>query len=288
MKINKLTNLEENIEESIKNELDNLDTIYSNYQVVENELCNFMKSKSNDLLSTPSKDDLNELLNKYELCISYIRLILSLIDILKRTLNISLDEYIKNNDKNYLDSKLSIYNYMCDDLENSISKFENDFSDFNKIKSNIYTTNIDTDNNSNINTNSLDNNTLLISEKKDAVIFPYKHEDIEKLLDTGKYSSEAEIIEKLYTLPLSHFNNSALSRFNEGFKLITSKEKGSFSQAFDLGIELMFKSNLHPAIIRACKNLKELDFFLDCLDENKLSEFSCFKVKFEMFPSVIK
>lgn len=287
MKINKLTSLEEKIEENIKIELDNLDAIYSNYQIIENELCSFIKSKSNDLLSTLSKNDLNELLNKYELCISYIRLILSLIDILKRTLNISLDEYIKNSDKNYLASKLSIYNYMCDDLENSISKFENDFSDFNKIKSNIYATSIGKDNNLDINTNPLDNDTLLISEKKYAVILPYKHKDITNLLDTKKYSNEDEIIEKLYTIPLSEFKNSAISRFSEGYNLILKKEKGSFSEALDLGLELIFKSNLHPAIIRACKNLKELDFLLDCLDQNRLSDFSLFKIKFEMCPSII-
>lgn len=48
----------------------------------------------------------------------------------------------------------------------------------------------------------------------------------------------------------------------------------------------MFKSNLHPAIIAACRNLEELDFYLDCLEGNNLKDFNAFEIRFEYAPTV--
>ena len=47
----------------------------------------------------------------------------------------------------------------------------------------------------------------------------------------------------------------------------------------------MFQSNLNPAIIAACKSLKELDIYLDCLDENELDKFSCFNIVYNVNPT---
>lgn len=278
MNFKKITNLNENVEEIINFELENLNTIYTNLKDTQNKLNSFTNNQNN-LDETNS----NEISSKYKLCISDIQIILSLINISKKILTNSLNKYLENNDKNYLISNIDVYNYICDNLEDLVSKFDSNLQEFNNLKDSISIANETL----NINENLLDNNTLLISEKKDAVILPYKYEDIKRLLDTKKYSNEDEIIEKLYTIPLSEFKNSAISRFSEGYNLILKKENGSFSEALDLGLELMFKSNLHPAIIRACKNLKELDFLLDCLDQNRLSDFSLFKIKFEMCPSII-
>ena len=44
---------------------------------------------------------------------------------------------------------------------------------------------------------------------------------------------------------------------------------------------------MYPAIITACKSLNELDIYLDCLQENELSDFDCFEIKFELAPKVI-
>ena len=55
-----------------------------------------------------------------------------------------------------------------------------------------------------------------------------------------------------------------------------------------LGIELMFETNLHPAIISACKNLEELDIYLDCLEDNELEKFSCFKIIYKSLPTLRK
>ena len=49
----------------------------------------------------------------------------------------------------------------------------------------------------------------------------------------------------------------------------------------------MFKRNLNPAIIVACKNVDELNDYLNCLEEQKLDKFKAFKIKYEMNPMKI-
>ena len=50
---------------------------------------------------------------------------------------------------------------------------------------------------------------------------------------------------------------------------------------------MMKKRYLHPAIITACRNLDELDVYLDCLEKNELDDFKIFKIKYELHPLVI-
>ena len=47
----------------------------------------------------------------------------------------------------------------------------------------------------------------------------------------------------------------------------------------------MFQSDLNPAVIAACRDLDELDIYLDCLDDNELDKFSCFKIKYNVKPT---
>ena len=70
--------------------------------------------------------------------------------------------------------------------------------------------------------------------------------------------------------------------------MIREKEKGSITKALDLGLELMFKYELNPIVIAACRNLDELDIYLDCLEENELYDFTCFEIKFEVMPQLIR
>ncbi len=132
-----------------------------------------------------------------------------------------------------------------------------------------------------------DNNTLYISSEANKIILPYKIADLEKTLQKNpkKYSSIDEVIEKDYTIAADQFKNPVRSRFKEAYKLIKKKEKGSLKEAIDLGIELMFQSNLNPAIITACKNLRELDIYLNCLDENELDKFNCFEIIYKVPPT---
>ena len=131
-----------------------------------------------------------------------------------------------------------------------------------------------------------DNNTLIISDSNQNVILPYKVIELEeKLKNKKKYKTLEDVIKNEYTLPLETFKNPTKSRFREAFQLIKKKEHGSLKEAIELGFELMFQSDLNPAVIAACKDLDELDIYLDCLDDNELDKFSCFKIEYNVPPT---
>ena len=131
-------------------------------------------------------------------------------------------------------------------------------------------------------------NTLVISETKGKVFLPYYIKDLEKLWKNDTTKTIDEIIEENYTIPLEQYKVPFISRFKEAFKLAHTKEKKSIKYAFDLGSELLFNYNLHPAIISACRNLDELDIYLDYLDTNETDKFDCFNIIFEIPPILLK
>lgn len=132
-----------------------------------------------------------------------------------------------------------------------------------------------------------DNDTLIISEEDNQVILPYKLSEVERQYKKNKkkYSSVKDLIQNEYIIPTENFKNPIKSRFREAYQLIKKKEHGHLKEALELGFELMFQSNLNPAIIAACKNLKELDIYLDCLDDNELDKFSCFNIVYNVTPT---
>lgn len=134
----------------------------------------------------------------------------------------------------------------------------------------------------------MDRNILLVSEQDQKAYLPYKYEDIEYIYKTynKEFSSIQDVIKKFYILPLSRFKNAPISRFRETLNLVKNKEKLSLIKALDLGIELMFNYKLNPIIIAACRNIDELDIYLDCLEENQLFDFKCFEIKFEVTPDI--
>ena len=64
------------------------------------------------------------------------------------------------------------------------------------------------------------------------------------------------------------------------------KEKISIPEALRLAGKIMFNSSLNPAIIRACKNLQELNLYLDCLYKNETEKFEAFKVVYKALPTI--
>lgn len=136
----------------------------------------------------------------------------------------------------------------------------------------------------------MDNNILVISEKEQKAYLPYKYTEVKKIYENPNYNynSIMEVIQDLYIVPLNKFENFSIARFREAFNLIRHKEKGSIFSALDLALELMFKYNLNPIIIAACRNLDELDIYLDCLDENELYDFKCFEIRFEVNTNISK
>lgn len=133
-----------------------------------------------------------------------------------------------------------------------------------------------------------DNLVLTISEKDQKAYLPYHFSDVQKIYENnvGMYYSLENVIDSLYVIPLDRFKNSSFSRFREAYQLIRYKEHGSVIKALDLGVELMFNYDLNPIIISACRNLDELNIYLDCLAEKQLSSFDCFEIKFEVVPQV--
>ena len=141
-----------------------------------------------------------------------------------------------------------------------------------------------TDSNNSIENNDLiyPENTLIISEISKTVLLPYKKSELDNLEDVSV--NKNDLIRKKYVVPIEKYKSPALSRFREAFKLMRNIEKKSMIEAIDLGIELSLNSKLHPAIISACRNLDELDIYLDYLDNNQTDKFDCFCIKFEIAP----
>lgn len=134
----------------------------------------------------------------------------------------------------------------------------------------------------------LKENTLIISETTGKVHLPYTVKDLDEIKTKNDEKTYDEIINEFYTLPLDLFKTPFIARFREAFKLAHNKEKKSIKYAFDLATELIFNYNLHPAIITACRNLDELDIYLDYLENNEIDKFDCFKIIFEIPPVLAK
>ncbi|MCI8636800.1 MAG: hypothetical protein HFJ36_02915 [Clostridia bacterium] len=135
-----------------------------------------------------------------------------------------------------------------------------------------------------------DNNLLIVSEKDQKAYLPFFYSEVKDIYNNSnnKYETLQDVVDNLYVVPLSKFKNSSISRFRESFFLVKNKAKGSITKALDLGLELMFRYDLNPVVIAACRNLDELDIYLDCLEENELYDFSCFEIKFEIMPQLAK
>lgn len=135
-----------------------------------------------------------------------------------------------------------------------------------------------------------DEDFLLISEKDQKAYLPYKYLTVKSIYENNldKYSNIGQVIDNNYIVSLDIFKNSALSRFRETFKLNRYIEKKSLLDSFDFALELMFRYDLNPIIIAACRSLDELDSYLNYLESNQLEDFNCFKIHFEFMPKTIK
>lgn len=132
------------------------------------------------------------------------------------------------------------------------------------------------------------NSKLIISEVDGKVYLPYTKEELKKAIQKSNNSNIEEVINQNYVVPIEKYKNSIIARYHEGYTLMREREKKSKKQAVLLGLELMFEFNLHPAIITACKNLEQLDIYLDCLEDNELEKFSCFKIIYKVLPALGK
>ena len=179
-------------------------------------------------------------------------------------------------------------NYVIDNLERKNNAVNFKLTNLTEIVANEDGINFEIDEEKVIENSLEDNKTLVISEEDGKVYLPYTKEDIKKDISENKGTKISEVIDQKYVLPLDKYKNSMRARFREGYNLMYYREKKSKRSAIMLGIELMFESNLHPAIISACKTLEELDIYLDCLEDNELEKFSCFKIIYKSLPTLHK
>ena len=177
-------------------------------------------------------------------------------------------------------------NYVIDNLErkNNVVNFK--LTNLTQIEANEEGLIFEIDEEKVVENNLDDNKILVISEEDGKVYLPYTKDEVKEDMAQNKGKKISELIEQNYVLPLDRYKNSIKARFREGYKLMHEREGKSRKSAFMLGLELMFETNLHPAIISACKNLEELDIYLDCLEDNELEKFSCFKIIYKSLPTL--
>lgn len=304
--------IENDLITSIQSESNRLEQIMTLYEAKKTNLDNVATNLINTT-NTISKNKLDEFYsinNSLKDTFEDLENICNLAKFLKDSLVNIISLYDKNINYNYNEIKAELieYNKKSDQLYRQIFDFENKFNSvltsilqisfnskhlkkvkFNKISSSEMSASYINLRN-NIEVNHEDNNQLLISEKEQKAYLPYKYEKVKEIFLTSnnKYKTMQDVIDSLYILPLNKFKNSSIARFREAFNLVRQKEHSSITKALDLGLELMFKYELNPIIIAACRSLDELDIYLAYLDENEAYEFNCFDIKFEVSPQIAK
>lgn len=129
------------------------------------------------------------------------------------------------------------------------------------------------------------NDTLVISEKKNKVYLPYTIDELEKYLKIYPevYNSIVDVIDQEFILPFRDFFRFPVqARFSETYNLIRNRQGKSVIYSIMYGLKLLFKSNLNPAIIAACKTEEQLEDYLHCLNLNKLDKFKDFKIIYDV------
>ena len=136
------------------------------------------------------------------------------------------------------------------------------------------------------NNDNLLENTLIISELSGKVVLPYTIEKLNKIKEQNTvYKNMNEIIEKEFTIPLSHYKYAPISRFKEGMQLALKRSNLKYIKALSLGAELL---------VDYCETddieeyIDELDIYLSCLEYDQLDKFNLFDIKFEVLPQVSK
>jgi len=252
--------INDNLISSLKIEKENIEKILNLYN----------KKKAN-LNSSATTNQVNSLIN--------------LASKLSKDLTLTIALYNKDltNNENEIKANLVEYNKQRDELFNNILEFENNIIDINNNNENIIK---DFEKTIDIDLEPYDHNVLIISEKEQKAYLPFFYKDIINIFrnSNNKYETLQNVIEDFYIVPLKNFKNSSISRFREAFNLARKKQNYSIVKSLDLALELMFKYDLNPIIISACRNIDELDIYLDCIEKRETFEFDCFQIKFEICP----
>ncbi len=268
-----------------KDELNSLIHVQQNLMKIL--FCNIEKMiNSLDISNSSHLHTILDILNKSKESLKVCNENMNLLNLLIKDYNNSSESFLNNYENNIL--KINNNTAIIEDYIYSVLKFF-ELSIPSSNKNHINITNSENllhdlaEKDKIINDNQYKENSLIISETTGNVILPYYINDL-----NGKNKSSQQIIQEDYTLPIDLFKPAFASRFREAFKLAHYKEKKSIAFSLNLATELMFNYNLHPAIITACRNLDELDIYLDCLENNETEKFKCFDIIFEIPPIISK
>ncbi len=195
---------------------------------------------------------------------------------------------------------ISIFTIDSQNIETEVKNNDNKIEEFlskNNITSSVEfeykkptIENTNEDNQESDNQNSYiarNNNTLLVSEILKKVLLPYSEKEILEYLKQypNQYKSFEDVVRKEYIVPIDiYIKHPVIARFRESYSLIRDKEAMSILDAFKFAMDMMFRYDINPAIIAACKSKLQLEKYLDCLSQKKLSDFTDFEIKFEITP----
>ena len=122
--------------------------------------------------------------------------------------------------------------------------------------------------------------TLFIFNDIEKAILPYSISELETCFSSNpeNYSSIQDIIDKEYTVSLENYRNSSLARYQEAFKLAKEKSELTLTDSINFARKFVFEEQVTPLIIASCTTIEDLNNYLDCLNNNILNEFNCFKI----------
>ena len=186
--------------------------------------------------------------------------------------------------KEKINSYFSIYEQIKNDIALSDVKIDSFVKEINYLdSSNPTETVIEEPNKEGIQSND----TLIISEKDNKVFLPYTVSEIQSYMEKypKEYKSLEYVINKEFILPLDYYTkHPSLARFREAYSLIRDREAKSVFDALKYALNIMFKYDLNPAIISACKTEEALNLYIECLGNKDLSKFNLFKIEFRLNP----
>ena len=232
--------------------MESIDLVYKNLIELQNNYRDIEKS----LLLTTQKNDINSNNMFFE---TEAKTLLQKIELTKiYEINIKND-----NEKNYF-----IINSFLEKTENESSQVTTPVDFYNLTKENLQ-----------------DNMVLRICEKR--VELPYMKKEIEQFMEKypEEYQTVQDVITKEFMINIATFNkHPVLSRFRECYYLCRNKEMMPIFDSFSFAKNIMFRSEINPYIIAAVKSKRQLEDYIECLENNKLEDFKHFKIIFEVNP----
>lgn len=127
---------------------------------------------------------------------------------------------------------------------------------------------------------------LKICEKR--VELPYTKKEIEEFMREypNDYKTPQDVISKEFITHISVYKrHPVFSRFKETYYLCRTKEMMNIFDSFNYAKSIMFRADINPYIIAAVKNLKQLEDYIVCMENNRLEEYRYFKIIYDVKPT---